>query len=223
MKAYHAIKRGMDIVISIMGIIPLIPLFALIAILIKTTSKGPVIYEHPRIGKHGKPFEIYKFRSMIVGAREQEAKGVPLEQLKTPVGRFLRKTFLDETAQLFNVLKGDISLIGPRPLDREVFEKVVRNDERWKYLFNIKPGLTSIESVADYLPKKERIRFEEHFKGLVKEDIYTEFYKHRYILDSYYVKHESPKLDALIIFYTTFLTFKRLFEKKAEDTNMFNS
>ena len=211
MRIYHIFKRTIDILVSLIIILILSPLLLLLSIWVKTSSKGPIIYKHIRIGKNGKPFEVYKFRSMIVGARDLQKRGVPDERLITSAGRFIRKTFLDELPQLFNVLKGDISLIGPRPLDKEAFERWVEKDKEWKNIVKTKPGMTSIESVADYLSSSERIKFEEHFKGLLGRDIYDDFEHHRYVLDSYYSQNESFWLDLRIIVYTLILTLKKVF------------
>ena len=204
MMLYHIIKRIIDVVVSLIGVVILIPLFIVLAIWIKLTSKGPVIFKQKRLGKDRKPFIIYKFRSMIIGASDLQKKGVPDKELITSSGRFMRKTFFDETAQLFNVLKGDMSLIGPRPTGR-----LVRKE--WKEVAKIKPGITGLESVADYLPQKDRIKFEEHFKNLLKKDISKDFSKHILLLDSYYVKNESFWLDLKIMFYTILLAVRRIF------------
>ena len=214
MKIYHIFKRIIDVLVSLIGIIILTPVFLILTIWIKLSSKGPVIYKHPRVGEFGKEFEIWKFRSMVVGARGKQKKGVSNKRLITSAGRFMRRTFLDETAQLFNVLKGDISLIGPRPMDVEYFNKITKKDPEYKDLLILKPGMTSIESIVDYLPKGERRRFEEHFEGLVKKDKYKDFEHHRYALDTYYINHESPILDLKILFYTLVLMFRRIFSKK---------
>jgi len=208
MRNYHIFKRIIDILISLIGILVLSPLFLVLAIWIKLTSKGPVVYKHTRIGKDGKPFEIYKFRSMFVGARNLQKERIRREEVITSSGRFIRKTFLDELLQLFNVLKGDMSLVGPRPFDRENFRK------KYKNIFKIKPGITSLESVADYLSEQERVDFEKHFKDLLEKDVYKDFDKHRFLLDLYYVKNESFLLDINIIIHTIFLVIKRIFSKK---------
>ncbi len=215
MRIYHVFKRIIDVIFSLIGIIFLIPLFIILAIWIKTTSKGPVIYKHRRIGKNGKPFTIYKFRTMVVGARDMQKKKIPNKNLITSPGKFLRRCFLDETLQLFNIFKGDMSLVGPRPLDKETFDGLIKQDKKWNDIIEIKPGLTSVESVADYLSRKEMIEFEKHFKGLLKKDTNQEgYFKHRLILDGYYVKNKSFLLDAKILLYTILLISKKIFSKK---------
>ncbi|MBD3249193.1 sugar transferase [Candidatus Woesearchaeota archaeon] len=215
MKIYHIIKRIFDIILSLIGIIILMPVFIILAVWIKFSSKGPVIYKHERIGKNGKEFNIYKFRSMVVGARDMHNKGIGYDKLITSAGRFMRKTFLDETAQLFNILKGDMGLVGPRPLDKEFYESWFKKNKHVNDIIKIKPGLTSIESVTDYLKQDEKIKFEKNFKGLLKRDTDRKhFLKHRMVLDSYYVEKESFCLDIKIICYTFILMLRKIFSKK---------
>lgn len=210
MRIYHVFKRTLDIIDSFIGIIILIPFWVIIAVIIKLTSEGPVVYKHPRMGRYCKEFEMYKFRSMVAGARELQKKGVPTEKLITPFGKFLRRTFLDETLQLFNILKGDMSIVGPRPMDTEYFQGLVRNDRVWCHIFAIRPGLTGLESVADYLPKEDKLRFEEIFQGLPKEEPNHGFLKHRFILDSYYIEKEGLVMDTIIFFCTIWLILRRI-------------
>ncbi|MBW2991781.1 sugar transferase [Candidatus Woesearchaeota archaeon] len=220
MRLYHIFKRGIDVIVSLIGIIVLIPVFLVIVLWVKSSSRGPAVYKHTRIGKDGKPFKIYKFRSMVVGAREMQNKGVPDDKLITFAGRFLRRSFLDETTQLFNVLKGEMSLIGPRPKDVEVFENLIKDDKKWKDIVKIKPGVTSLESVADYLSARGRMKFEKHFKGLLKKDDYNEkrdnyrkYYKHIYFLDKYYMDNESLFFDIKVLYFTFLLMMRRIFSK----------
>lgn len=214
MRLYHIFKRGMDIFVSLSGIIVLLPLWIIIAIIIKLTSKGPVVYTHPRMARYCNEFDMYKFRTMVVGAKDLQRRGVSVSKLITPFGKFLRRTFLDETLQLINILKGDMSIVGPRPMDVEYFQSLVKDDRVWCHIFAIKPGLTGLESVADYLPREDRLRFEEIFKGLPKEEPKEGFLKHRFILDSYYVENESFVIDTIIFFCTIWLILKRIVSGK---------
>ena len=142
----HAIKRGMDIAMS--GVLLLIfsPVIALCAYFIKREDGGPVIYAQERIGRGGKPFYIYKFRSMRTDA---EASGTPAlysgddDPRLTRVGRFLRTHHLDELPQLWNVFKGDMSFIGYRPERRYYIDQIKQYNARYDYLFQIRPGVTS--------------------------------------------------------------------------------
>ena len=141
-KPYLVIKRIIDIIFSVLGLIILIPVFLIISIAIKIESKGPIIFKQKRIGKRKKYFTIYKFRTM----RSDTPKDMPTHMLKnangciTKVGNILRKTSLDELPQLVNILKGDMSIIGPRPALWNQDDLV---EERDKYhANNIRPGLT---------------------------------------------------------------------------------
>lgn len=138
-------KRSVDILISVVGLILLSPLFAIVAALIKAEDKGCVFFRQERIGKHFRPFTIYKFRTMVEGApRLGPGLTVAGDRRITTVGRFLRRTKIDELPQLINVLRGEMSLVGPRPeipryvdLFREDFEQILR----------VRPGITDAASI----------------------------------------------------------------------------
>ncbi len=139
-----ALKRVLDIVLSIFAIIVLIPFYIFTAIGVKLSSPGPIIFSQERIGKHGKPFLMHKFRSMYVDA---EKMGPQLssdhDPRITPFGRFIRKVRLDETPQFFTVLKGDMSLVGPRPERRYYIDQIVKKAPHYRLLLKVKPGITS--------------------------------------------------------------------------------
>lgn len=142
---YKFFKRLFDICASIFGIIILSPLFIIVAILIKATSKGPVIFKQERVGLNGKHFKIWKFRSMVVNA---ESKGLQItsngDARITKVGGFIRKYKIDELAQLFNVLFGQMSFVGPRP---EVPKYVAMYNDEQKKVLTVKPGITDLASI----------------------------------------------------------------------------
>ena len=148
-RTYHMVKRAFDIIASLLGIVFLSPLFLLTAILIKSTSKGPILFTQTRVGKDAKLFEIYKFRTMRVDA-EMETGPVWAEHNDPrliPIGRFLRKAHIDETPQFINILKGEMSLIGPRP-ERPVFvQKFTEEIADYKKRLAVKPGLTGLAQV----------------------------------------------------------------------------
>lgn len=192
---YEVTKRLIDIVCSLMGIILLSPLFIIIAIIIKTTSKGPVFFSQKRVGRYGKTFDIYKFRSMVVNAEELKEKlakqnemSGPMFKMKddpriTKVGKFIRKTSIDELPQLWNVLKGDMSLVGPRPsLPKEVAQFEIWMNKR----LDVKPGLTCYWQVSG----RNNIDFEDWMK-----------------LDIKYVEERSTWIDIKLIFKTVFVLF----------------
>lgn len=138
------IKRMMDIIFSLIGLIILSPVFLFIGIIIKRTSKGPIFYSHERIGLKGKPFIMHKFRSMYVDAEQ----GLPLlsnenDSRITSIGKFLRRVRLDEIPQFYNVIKGDMSLVGYRPERQFFIDQIVQKAPYYRLLLKIKPGLTS--------------------------------------------------------------------------------
>lgn len=153
-RIYFGVKRLLDILISILALIVLLPLFIIIAILIKVDSKGTVFYKHKRLGKNGKYIYIYKFRSMYKDAdiqlnnllknktiRSEWERNFKLDEDSriTRVGKFLRVTSIDELPQLLNIIIGDMSIIGPRPIIDEELNKYGKNKE---LLLSIRPGLT---------------------------------------------------------------------------------
>lgn len=187
---YEVIKRLIDVVCSFLGLLVLSPLFIIIAIIIKTTSKGPVFFFQKRVGKNGKEFDMYKFRSMVVNAEELKEKLVaqnemsgPMFKMKddprvTKVGKFIRKTSIDELPQLWNVIKGDMSLVGPRPS----LPKEVAQFEDWMHKrLEVKPGLTCYWQVSG----RNNIDFEDWMK-----------------LDIKYVEEKSTWVDIKLIFKT---------------------
>ena len=143
------IKRALDVVVSILALIALIPVFAIVALVIKRTSAGPVFYLQERIGLHNKPFNIIKFRSMV---QDAETGGRP--QLSsdddpriTPFGRFMRKYRIDELPQFWNVLKGEMSLVGPRPERRYYIDQITPLVPAYSLLHQVRPGITSMGMV----------------------------------------------------------------------------
>ena len=136
------IKRLIDVALSVLAIVVLSWLYLIIAILIKCTSKGPVLFKQDRIGKDGKVYQIYKFRSMKVGAEKSGVYSDNKDPRVTGIGRFIRATSIDELPQLFNILKGDMALIGPRP-------PLIYHPWKWedysdfqKRMFEVRPGIT---------------------------------------------------------------------------------
>ncbi len=142
---YRFFKRCFDLFSSFFGILLLSPIFLIVAIAIKCSSKGPVLFKQERVGKGGKTFKIMKFRSMIVDA---EAKGMQIttdgDNRITKVGKFIRKTKIDELPQLFNVFIGQMSFVGPRP---EVPKYVAMYNEEQRQVLSVKPGITDLASI----------------------------------------------------------------------------
>ena len=146
------IKRSMDLVGAIVASIIFSPVMLVCAVLIKLTSEGPVLFKQERIGLHNKPFYMYKFRSMRLQTEEDEKKGwtVKGDPRVTGIGKFMRKTSIDELPQLFNILKGDMSLIGPRPERPQFVEKFKEEIPRYMVKHQVRPGLTGWAQVNGY-------------------------------------------------------------------------
>lgn len=143
-------KRAFDIIFSVIAILAGLPVFISLMLITKFTSKGPVFYRQERIGRNGKPFHILKFRSMIV---DSELNGPQLTTDNDPRitkwGNFMRKTHLDELPQFFNVLMGDMSVVGPRPERVHFIKQIVARQPKYVQLLALRPGITSIGQV-DY-------------------------------------------------------------------------
>ena len=183
------IKRIVDIIGALFGLIVFSPVMLLTAALIKLTSPGPVFFSQERIGLHNHPFKMYKFRSMEVQDPNKERKQwtTPHDPRVTPVGRFIRKTSIDETPQFFNVLIGDMSLVGPRP-ERPLFvEKFKEEIPRYMIKHQVRPGLTGWAQVNGYRGDTSITRRIEH--------------------DLYYIENWSIGFDFKIMFLTVFKGF----------------
>ncbi|MDR2537394.1 MAG: undecaprenyl-phosphate galactose phosphotransferase WbaP [Treponema sp.] len=189
-----AMKRFMDISLTIIGGLIILPIFLILALVVKVSSPGPVLYGHTRLGCNGKSFKAYKFRSMAIDAdarlqrllaenpamqEEWEAsRKIKNDPRVTTVGRFLRRASLDEFPQLINVLKGEMSLVGPRPI---VADEVPKYGEDFKRIFSVKPGLSGLWQVS----------------GRSDTD-----YNERVLFDTYYLQSWSVWLDMWILYQT---------------------
>jgi exopolysaccharide biosynthesis polyprenyl glycosylphosphotransferase len=193
-----AIKKVMDVVVSLIVIVAFSPVFIFIALLIKLTSKGPVIFKQARVGLRGRPFNLYKFRTMVSNAEEIRTKLKDMNEVDGPVfkikndprvtsiGKFLRRSGLDELPQLFNVLKGEMSLIGPRP----PLLSETKQYERWQLRrLSVKPGLSCFWQIK---PERNSIRFDKWME-----------------LDLAYIDNWSIRLDLMILLKTVGTVFKR--------------
>ena len=160
-KANLAVKRFADIVISMCSIIFLFvcPVFEIVYLAIKLTSKGPAIFTQTRIGKDKKPFKMYKFRTMIVEQYDKDGNEIMSEDRITGIGKILRKTSLDETPQLFNILNGTMSIVGPRPM---LDYQAERCTEEENGRFAMRPGVTGLAQVKgrNEIQWPERIQYD---------------------------------------------------------------
>lgn len=195
---YLFLKKVMDISISLVGLIVLSPVFFILAILVKCDSKGPVFYSHTRKGKNRSNIKIYKFRTMYANSEEifqsfsEEQKREYYKNFKldndprvTKLGEFLRKSSLDELPQLLNVLKGDLSLVGPRPI---VEKEICKYGEYADKFFSVMPGITG------------------YWQANGRSDT---SYEERVKMDMYYVDNKSILLDIKIIFKTVISVLKK--------------
>lgn len=183
------VKRAMDIVGSIAGIIVTSPIMLLMCLLIKLTSPGPLIYKQERVGLHNQTFRMYKFRSMEVQPESEEKKAwtVKNDPRVTGIGKFMRHTSIDELPQLFNILKGDMSLVGPRPERPFFVEKFREEIPRYMVKHQVRPGLTGWAQVKGY-------RGDTSIRKRIECDLY-------------YIENWSIGFDIKIIFLTFFKGF----------------
>lgn len=184
-------KRLLDIVISSLLLLTGIPFYLLIALFVKLSSKGPIFFKQERIGIQGKPFQIIKFRSMYIDA---EKNGPALSKDKdsriTKIGGFLRKTRIDETPQFWNVLKGDMSIVGPRPERQFFIDQIIQKAPQYKYLHKVKPGITSWGQV--------KYGYAENVNEMVD----------RLKFDLIYMENRSILVDFKIMIYTILVVFQ---------------
>lgn len=186
-----SLKRISDIFISIAVLIILSPVYLILGLCVKLTSPGSVFFRQQRIGLHGKPFYIFKFRTMV---KDAEKNGPQLssstDSRVTPIGRFLRKTRLDELPQFFNVIKGDMSIVGPRP-EREFFIKqITKRAPHYRHLHKVRPGITSWGQV--------KYGYAENVDQMI----------HRLKYDILYIENMSLAVDVKIMIYTVMIVLK---------------
>jgi lipopolysaccharide/colanic/teichoic acid biosynthesis glycosyltransferase len=185
------IKRLMDLIVSIIMLGVLSPLILYIMIRTRFSSPGPVIYSQERIGVNGQPFMIYKFRSMSVDAeREGPQLSNDQDDRITPWGSVMRKWRLDELPQFVNVLKGDMSLVGPRPERRYFIDKIMEKAPHYKHLLKVRPGITSWGQV--------KFGYASNLDEMLQRLKY----------DILYVENRSLGLDIKILFYTLWVLFQ---------------
>lgn len=186
---YLYVKRALDIIFSLLALIILSPVLAVVSVIIKLTSKGPVIFKQQRLGMGGREFTIYKFRSMCVGA-EQKGSGVYCgkgDSRVTGIGKIIRATSIDELPQLWNILKGDMSFIGPRPPLTYHPWPIEEYTEQQLHMFDVRPGITGWAQVNG----RKNVEW-----------------NHRIELSCWYIDNISLWLDIKILFLTVFKVIK---------------
>ena len=203
-RADEVLRRGMDITFALMGIILLFPLFVLISLAVKKSSPGPIFYWGPRAGKNNKTFRILKFRTMYERKESYQGPKVTAEHDPriTPLGRMLRQTKLNELPQFWNVLVGEMSLVGPRPEDPSIAAEWPA--EVRKEILSVKPGITSPASVV-YRNEEEMLQSQNLMDNYLWDILPTKLR-----LDQLYVRNRSVLTDLDILFWTTLALVPRL-------------
>lgn len=191
---YDFIKRCFDLLFSVFFLIIFSPIYLLTIIIIKITSPGPAIYRAARVGKGGRLFTCYKFRSMSVDSGKVHLTTLENDDRIFPFGKFIRKTKIDEMPQVVNILNGEMSVVGPRPEDKENIDKVYIGE--FVHILDVKPGLTSTASLYDYT-HGEKFEDEESYE--------KEFMPKKLRLELYYINHRSLWYDFVLILKTAWL------------------
>ena len=211
---YNFLKRLSDIVLSAIAILVFLPVWAVICVIIKIQSPGPVIYKAKRVGLNGEVFVLYKFRSMHVDSGKVRATTLRSDPRVYPFGKFLRMSKLDETPQLFNILRGEMSIIGPRPED-EINAGEIYTGE-YARILTVKPGLSSPASLYDFTHGEKYDSEEAYQKDFLPQKLYLELF---------YVDNRSYLYDVKIVFQTVLTIMlivlgKQNFKTPAELKNM---
>lgn len=191
---YSFFKRCFDLLFAVLFLVVFSPVYLLTFIIIKIVSPGPAIYKAKRVGKDGKMFDCYKFRSMRVDSGKVRLTTLENDDRIFPFGKFIRKAKIDEMPQVVNILKGEMSVVGPRPEDQENAEKVYVGE--YEYILDVKQGLTSTASLYDYT-HGELYEDEESYEKI--------FLPKKLQLELYYVKHRSFWYDILLVLKTAWL------------------
>lgn len=206
MVMYEMVKRCFDLLFAVLFLIVFSPIYLLTIIVIKIVSPGPAIYKAERVGKEGKLFKCYKFRSMRVDSGKVRLTTLENDDRIFPFGKFIRKAKIDEMPQVVNILKGEMSVVGPRPEDKENTDKVYVGE--FVYIMDVKPGLTSTASLYDYT----------HGELYEDEESYEkEFMPKKLRLELYYINHRSLWYDFVLILKTAWLIILKTCGKKAFD------
>lgn len=200
---YSFFKRCFDLIFSVLFLLVFSPVYLLTFIIIKIVSPGPAIYKAKRMGKDGQLFDCYKFRSMRVDSGKVRLTTLENDDRIFPFGKFIRKAKIDEMPQVVNILTGEMSVVGPRPEDKENADKVYVGE--YKHILDVKPGLTSTASLYDYT----------HGEMYEDEESYERaFMPKKLKLELYYVQHQSFGYDISLILQTAWLIVLKTFGKR---------
>lgn len=204
---YRIVKRGFDLLCALMAVTVLLPVFLIISVGIKLSSKGPILYKSQRIGRNNRPFTMLKFRSMHIKAEDsvESARMVNAQRI-FKLGDFLRKSKLDELPQLFNILFGHMSIVGPRPYPRSVAEALYKED--LPVVTSVRPGLACLDSLYDYTHGELFVKDEQEFVQKVVPV--------RSALAKMYVERKRIRLDIYLICRTVALMWQIVVRRKTE-------
>lgn len=200
---YEFIKRCFDLLFAVCFLAVFSPIYIISWLIIKIVSPGPAIYKAERVGKGGKLFKCYKFRSMRVDSGKVRLTTLENDDRIFPFGKFIRKAKIDEMPQVVNILKGEMSVVGPRPEDKENADKVYVGE--YVHIMDVKPGLTSTASLYDYT----------HGELFEDEESYEkEFMPKKLKLELYYVNHRSFGYDISLVLRTAWLIIQKTCGKR---------
>lgn len=195
---YNIFKRCFDLLFAVLFLLVFSPVYILTFIIIKIVSPGPAIYKAKRVGKDGVLFNCYKFRSMRIDSGKVRLTTLENDDRIFPFGKFIRKAKIDEMPQVVNILKGEMSVVGPRPEDLENAEKVYVGE--YKHILDVKPGLTSTASLFDYT----------HGELFEDEVSYEHIFMPKKLkLELYYVNHKSFLYDISLVIKTAWLIIQK--------------
>lgn len=200
---YHFVKRGFDLVFVVVFLAMFWWIYLATWLIIKIVSPGPAIYRAQRVGRGGKVFTCYKFRSMRINSGKVRLTTLQNDNRIFPFGRFIRATKIDEFPQILNIFNGDMTVVGPRPEDIENARKIYVGP--YYKILSVRPGLTSPASLYDYT----------HGELFEEENVYEkEFLPQKLVLELYYVNHQSLALDAMTILKTAYYIIAKTLGRK---------
>lgn len=200
---YHFVKRGFDLVFVVVFLAMFWWIYLATWLIIKIVSPGPAIYRAQRVGRGGKVFTCYKFRSMRINSGKVRLTTLQNDNRIFPFGRFIRATKIDEFPQILNIFNGDMTVVGPRPEDIENARKIYVG--LYCKILSVRPGLTSPASLYDYT----------HGELFEEENVYEkEFLPQKLVLELYYVNHQSLALDAMTILKTAYYIIAKTLGRK---------
>jgi lipopolysaccharide/colanic/teichoic acid biosynthesis glycosyltransferase len=197
-RAWLGVQRG----VAALMLVLLSPMFAVLFLLVKLTSRGPFLYRQQRPGAEGRPFAIWKIRTMAVGSDRNTANGLAVDRNSsevTPIGRILRELKIDELPQMWNIVRGDMEFVGPRPIAQNLFDKLIAELPRFEIRNIVRPGLTNIGQVCIFQNEPTETVLDDWSIRLEGE--------------LHYLKHKSISYDMILIGLTALFVFRKTLRK----------